>query len=378
MQKFLAVTRNKAWGAVLIFLGVGLITLLVLLLERPFGNYKHAILYLLIVIIAAVRWGVAMALYAFMLSAVAIIYFFVPPYQSFEFDFAAYDYTGYLPGLMAFVILSVFIAYLVEALQRERDRAQDLVEREREAKEATLQAINQYYQERERATGIEERNSLARDLHDGLAQSINYIGLKTQLVRKLYQAGQTEQVLQEIERITRAAELARTDVREVLYGLRHTERDRPLALALTDLVHSLSDLSGIKTSLTTSPVEEWPPISITTQLQLLRIVQEALANIQKHSQAQQAQVEALYWPDRRLIRLSIKDTGVGFEPEQTGESSQHFGLTIMRERAERLGAVLQISSQPGVGTEIVVEYQLPVPTSAATHNGTLKGVENGE
>ena len=217
----------------------------------------------------------------------------------------------------------------------------------------------QFYRERERVASIEERNRIARDLHDGLAQSINYIGLKTQLVKELYQAGETEQVQVEIERIGWAAEQARADVREVLYGLRHTESDRSLLLALADLVRRTADLSGLKINMIASPAEKWPPLSLTTQIQLLRIVQEALSNVQKHSQANQAEVEAIYDSDSQLICLSVCDNGVGFTPEEVRPNMRHgMGLNIMRERASRLGATLEISSKVGNNTKVKIEYRL--------------------
>jgi nitrate/nitrite-specific signal transduction histidine kinase len=217
----------------------------------------------------------------------------------------------------------------------------------------------QFYAERERAAGIEERNRIARDLHDGLAQSINYIGLKTQLVQELYQAGETEAVLDEIERISRAAELARMDVREVLYGLRHTGRDRSLTSVLADLVRSTADLSGIKVHLSVTPTQDWPALSLSAHIQLMRIVQEALSNIQKHSRASEAWVEAVYYGQPDRIKLRVADNGIGFEPEQVHSSgSRHLGLTIMRERATRSGASLKIESWLGKGTEVTVEYSL--------------------
>lgn len=216
-----------------------------------------------------------------------------------------------------------------------------------------------YNQERERAASVEERNRIARDLHDGLAQSINYIGLKTQLIQELYQAGETQQIPEEIGRIAKVAERARDDVREVLYGLRHTERDRSLLVALTDLVHNLADTGQINATLVTNQKAEWPALSVATQIQLLRIVQEALANVQKHSGAAQVGLEAGYNPSTQLVQLRICDNGVGFVPEEVRSGGgQHLGLKIMRERAARLPAQLKVKSQPGQGTEIVVEYHL--------------------
>lgn len=218
---------------------------------------------------------------------------------------------------------------------------------------------SQYYEQRERSSILEERNRIARDLHDGLAQSINYIGLKTQLIQELYQTGEYEQIEQEVARIAKASERARTDVREALYGLRHTERDQSLVVGLANLVRGIGDLGQIKIELITDEKVDWPILSITTQIQLMRIVQEALSNVQKHSQAKQAQVEACYYPDKKLICLIVRDNGIGFQPEQVKSSGgQHLGLGIMRERAARLGADLQFKSQPGQGTELVLEYYI--------------------
>lgn len=367
-------SRRDLTGLCVVPLLVLLTSGLALLMELPFRNSNHVIIYLLVVIVAAVRWGMALACYAFGLSSVAIVYFFVPPRYSFNLEFNQRNYLGYLPGLLAFLTLSLFLSYLITALQRERDRARSLVEQERAARKAALEATNQFYKEREWASGVEERNHLARDLHDGLAQSINYIGLKAQLVRKLYETNQTEQVLQEVERLSRAAELARADIREVLYGLRHTQNDRPFILELTDLIHNLADLSEIKVNFSHSEAQHWPTLSITTQTQLLRIAQEALANVQKHSKAYQVWVEACFEPETRAICISIKDDGVGFEPEKVDpNSTHHLGLEIMRERAERIKADLQISSQPGQGSKVSLKHR-----PRATSEPRLQGAANAK
>lgn len=228
---------------------------------------------------------------------------------------------------------------------------------------ALAQVSGRYYREREHAASVEERNRIARELHDGLAQSINYIGLKSQLVRELYQDGENERVGQEIERIAKVAELARMDVREALYGLRHTERDRTFLQALADLVHNASGLSGIKVDLQTSGPKEWPSMTLTEHIQLLRIVQEALSNLQKHSRACSAQVSAIYHSDEELITLEVSDDGVGFVPEEVRPGGgQHLGLSIMKERAGRLEAGLSVTSQPGTGTKVRVKYRLPAIT----------------
>jgi nitrate/nitrite-specific signal transduction histidine kinase len=223
---------------------------------------------------------------------------------------------------------------------------------------------HRYYEERERAASEEERNRIARELHDGLAQSINYIGLKTQLIRELYQAGESKQVQEEIERIMRVAELARMDVREALYGLRHTTHDRTIQEALVDLAHNAAELSGIPVALETANVQNWPDLSLAEQIQLLRITQEALSNIQKHSQASQARLSVDFQAEPGVFKMLISDNGQGFQPEKvTSKGSNQLGLGIMRERAAKIGAKIQISSSPGLGTTIEVVYK---PNSANT------------
>ncbi len=109
----------------------------------------------------------------------------------------------------------------------------------------------------------------------------------------------------------------------------------------------------------------------------MRIVQESLSNVQKHSQARQAQVEACYYPQDKLIRLSVRDNGIGFQPGQvTSSGGQHLGLGIMRERAARIGATLQLKSQPGQGTELVVEYRME--ESQAEKSLTIDHKKNGQ
>lgn len=218
---------------------------------------------------------------------------------------------------------------------------------------------HRYYEERERAASEEERNRIARELHDGLAQSINYIGLKSQLIQELYQAGESDQVGEEIERIMRVAELARMDVREALYGLRHTTHDRTIHEALIDLAHSAAELSGIPVLFEPGDAQTWPDLSLAEQIQLLRIVQEALSNIQKHSRASQACLKVDFQPQLGVFKMLITDNGRGFRPEKvTSKGSKQLGLGIMRERAAKIGAKIQITSSPGQGTSIEVLYKL--------------------
>jgi signal transduction histidine kinase len=336
MDKARLSIQHRSWGLIIIHIAVALVTALGILLSHTIGGLNHIFLYLIVVIGAALGWGLWLAFYTLILSIMLVDFFFVPPIGTLNLDFAIYNYSAELVGLVIFLILSSSTIYLLFALRRERDRARVLAKLERE-----------------------ERERLARDLHDGLAQAINYIGLKAQLIQELCMAGEIPQISTEIGQVAKVAELARTNMREALYGLRHTTQDRSLLLALTDLVQSMADLSGIKISLETSDRTQWPALSAVTHVHLLRIVQEALYNVQKHSQAQQAQVGVWYFPATQSIHISIKDDGIGFVPDQvrSSKAGQQLGLNIMRERAARLAAELQISSEPASGTEVMLKYQ---------------------
>ncbi len=335
MHKARLSIQHRSWGLIIIHTAVALVTALGVLLDHTIGGLNHIFLYLLVVVGAALGWGLWLAFYTLILSIMLVDFFFVPPTGTLNLDFAIYNYSAELVGLVIFLILSSSTIYLLFALRQERDRARVQARLERE-----------------------ERDRIARDLHDGLAQSINYIGLKAQLIEELCLAGENQQILVEIGQVAKVAELARTDMREALYGLRHATQDRSLLLALTDLVRSVADLSGIKISLKTSDRTEWPALPAVTHVQLLRIVQEALSNVRKHSHAQQAEVDATYFPASHSIHIRIKDDGIGFLPEQVRSGgSQQLGLSIMRERAARLSAELQITSQPADGTMVLVKCQ---------------------
>ncbi len=230
----------------------------------------------------------------------------------------------------------------------------------------TMALVSQrYYFERERAASVEERNRIARDLHDGLAQSINYIGLKMQLIQELYADGEYTAIIKEVARVAKVAEVSRSDIREALYGLRHTESDRTLLQNLTDLVHGVSNLSGINLQLTHSDSSGWPSLSLTVQIQLLRIIQEALSNIQKHSKASEASVNVKWLADTETLKITIKDNGVGFDAENAAADTkgQHLGLSIMRERAARIGTTLDLKTHSENGTLICLEYRSKIEGS---------------
>lgn len=211
-------------------------------------------------------------------------------------------------------------------------------------------------EERERLAVLEERNLLASDLHDSLAQTINLFGLKIQMAQQLYNSGNLEALSTELAQLDKIAQAARQDVREVLYGLRLHEVNLTLSEVLADLVHRYAEQGDSNIRLEVKDTRNWPELNILVQTQLLRIVQEALSNLQKYSQSSEARVEVGYQAESSQLELKIWDNGVGFDLKAVRRSltgpDMHLGLNIMAERAARLGAELRIVTEPGQGTAI--------------------------
>jgi len=191
-----------------------------------------------------------------------------------------------------------------------------------------------------------ERSRLARELHDAVSQTLFSTSLIAEVLPILWDRDQDEghRRLQEIRQLTRGA-LA--EMRMLLLEL------RPSALINTELDELLTHLCEAVSSRTLIPIAVHVSrceLAIEVKLALYRIAQEALNNLGKHSGATQAEVILSCSPGQ--VELRITDNGRGFDSTCIPESS--LGIRIMRERAEAIGAVSEIKSQPGQGTEIIV------------------------
>ncbi len=206
------------------------------------------------------------------------------------------------------------------------------------------------YEQAQRLAAVEERSRLARELHDAVTQTLFSASLIAEVVPRVWQNDPQEgyQQLEEIRILTRGA-LA--EMRTLLLEL------RPEALSKSKMGDLLSQLGRAMTGRTGLPVQvtsedEWilPP---DVQMALYRIAQEALNNVGKHANASQVDVHFACEPGRAT--LSISDDGQGFDVDNIPPG--HFGVSIMRERTESIGTVLEITSQPGAGTRVIVNWQ---------------------
>ena len=202
----------------------------------------------------------------------------------------------------------------------------------------------------------EERLRIAHEMHDGLAQVLAYVNTKAQAVKAFLRNGRSDEATQQLDQLAAAAREVYADVRESIIGLRSAAMPgRTIADALQDYVSTWRFQSGIDCDLR---IEGVPRLAPNAQLQMLRIVQESLANIRKHANATRASLAVVQTAS--TLKITIEDDGIGCKPGELGRSEMpRFGLSTMRERAETIGGRFQLDSVPGSGTRVLVE--LPTP-----------------
>ncbi len=202
-------------------------------------------------------------------------------------------------------------------------------------------------------TMMQERARLAREIHDGLAQTLGFLKLQVAQLRSFLARGENERALHNAETMHITLSEAYQDARQANDGLRISPSDSGLPGWLEQTAHEFADLAGIQVSIQGNSIQAELPEEYHAQL--IRIVQEALSNVRKHSGANQVSLKCL--TDEADLILEVHDNGLGFLPQESLASSQH-GLKGMRERADLIGADFQVISRPNEGTTIRI--RLPI------------------
>ena len=204
---------------------------------------------------------------------------------------------------------------------------------------------------------LEERARLSRELHDNLLQVLAYVHLKSQMAGRLLAQHRLLEVRDELKEVEEVSSRAYDDVRDSIAGLRVTlSPERGLVAALTDHVGHFRERSQLAVTLDAAAWDV-PSLPRDTEVQLLRVVQEALTNARRHAAART--VDIVLAVAGQVASIVVRDDGSGFDPASVGrDGQQHLGLQTMRERAESVGAAFAIRSQPGQGTEIQVTLPL--------------------
>jgi len=205
---------------------------------------------------------------------------------------------------------------------------------------------------------LEERTRLAREIHDGLAQTLGALQLKASQIEESIPAGQVVETEAHLSDLQEMISRAYRDLREAMLGLRAAvEPGTGLVSALREYVTHYQAQYGLEVALEASD-DEPATLDGETKAQAMRVVQEALSNVRRHAGARRATLGIKR--DGDSVRICVADEGRGFDPSlfEGSDDMRHLGLRTMRERAESVGGTLTVNSQPGHGTRLVLE--LPV------------------
>jgi two-component system nitrate/nitrite sensor histidine kinase NarX len=204
---------------------------------------------------------------------------------------------------------------------------------------------------------LDERTRLAREIHDGLAQTLAFLKLEAARMQAYVSKGDVDSLSQTLQACYQTLSDAYLDARQAIDNLRRVP-DELLGDWLVSAADDFTTLTRIPVDV--SNVHLQHIFSGSVKAQLIRIVQESLTNIRKHAQACAVTLSA-FERDEDVI-LEVHDNGCGFAPEETQPASQ-YGLRSMRERAESIGADFQIISTPGAGT--TVRVRIPIREKAS-------------
>jgi signal transduction histidine kinase len=211
---------------------------------------------------------------------------------------------------------------------------------------------------------LQERELLAQELHDGLAQNLGFLNLQTQAAQLYLRAGQGQAAQDSLDRLAHVALEVQGDTRELIGNLLTISLpSEGFCSTLRHVVTHFEEQNDLHVSLDIEHEAEagcdpsvLPP---ATGVQLLRIVQEALTNVRKHAGGP-TQINVRLKAQAGQLQLTVQDNGAGFDPAQTGSDGKHFGQQVMRQRAARIGGQLIVHSAPGQGTR--VEVCVPLST----------------
>ncbi|MBZ0276165.1 MAG: PAS domain S-box protein, partial [Anaerolineae bacterium] len=214
--------------------------------------------------------------------------------------------------------------------------------------------------QRQSVAVLEERERIAREMHDGLAQVLGYVNIKAQAVQKFIQDGKMTEAQTHLSQLQDAARQVYADVREAILGLRSPVSNKQgLGSSIEEYLRNFEEQFGIQAKLILDDPQILDMFTLPVEVQLIRILQEALTNIRKHAQA--TQVSIRFEPDHHHAKIFIVDDGQGFNPVKPDPSDwPRFGLQTMRERAEGVGGRISFESTPGKGTCVCVILPLQV------------------
>jgi len=248
----------------------------------------------------------------------------------------------------------------------------EIVERE-QAQAALLE------QQRARAR-LEERDAVARELHDGLGQMMGYINVQAQAAQTLLERGQTEAARSTLNELIPVAQEGHIDIRAHILGLRAQEAPpQDFFGAVQEYVAQFSKRYRIPVTLTVPEPFPEAAFAPAVEEQIMRIIQEGLTNARKHAQARRIEIVFAFIGD--WGQVVIVDDGIGFETntespltDHPSPVTAHFGLQMMRERAEQVGGTLEVRSAQGQGTRLLLRFPRFLPTAEDADGARLQSL----
>jgi two-component system nitrate/nitrite sensor histidine kinase NarX len=201
---------------------------------------------------------------------------------------------------------------------------------------------------------VGERERLGREMHDGVAQTLSLLSIQLAQVRSLLSDGDVEGIAAELQEMGSVIDAGYEEVREAITNLRlAAPKGAEWVDWLREYVYDFGARHDLAAEFEMPSGQEPIVLPPHEEVQLTRIVQEALNNVRKHAQAREVHMALV--PNGRKMKLLIEDDGRGFDVEQMRSWEGRYGLSTMRERAELLGGSLKVQSRPGKGTTITVE-----------------------
>jgi len=295
-----------------------------------------SLVYLLVVVALASTRGLYAASLASLLAVLAFDYFLVPPL-----------YTFVVSKVEDLLTLSVFLATAVITSQlawAQRRSAEEARGRERE--------IRLLYEQAQKLAALQERQRLARELHDSVSQALYGISLWAHTAREALESSEPEQAEAAIEDVLTLAEAGLAEMHALIFELRPESLETEgLVAALTKQVEVLRARYKL---IVEADLADEPDLSLEQKEALYRIAQEALHNIVKHARA--SSVVLRLARQEKEVLLEVRDNGRGFDP--TGPFPGHLGVRSMRERVTKIDGTLSIESAAGQGTCIRVRVPL--------------------
>lgn len=201
----------------------------------------------------------------------------------------------------------------------------------------------------------EERKRVAREIHDGPAQSMANVVLRSEIVERMLKNERILEAQMELHELKEMVRMSLADVRRIIFDL------RPMALDDLGLVPTLQKYirtceERIETSIDLVVFGVEPPLRSSVKAAIFRLVQECLNNVEKHANANTVQVKLEFLQES--LRLVVKDDGIGFDLDERMTTGGSFGLLGMNERTQLLEGEIEVQSAPGEGTKVL--FQIPL------------------